>query len=669
MTSSLEPQPILVRCRRFQVQVTFDPFGGLSPLEEHLLLGIASGEGSVDHLAQAFGLPKRLVLDACVELLRAGMLVIKADRLEVAPVVQQRIGRDPRAPTKGWARSFESAAPPGPETVVLLQELLSGSLLPPPGGPSIREPRPPEAPIHPEVSRPEEVSTLDLLLALGRVRTTRRDEDSRARRGQMSSASRIREARLVRPIGGVTAPAASLDTTIVVSLVCRQPDMLSDPPRFGIIGPDVIPTGVRRRMALALSDLWQRGHGRGPKQFFTRLDLSGGVDEDDGVPPLTHPIRAAQRLQHQWNEARGQAPAQVHASLSDLERDTADELAEAVQYGASIVIDPPTDGRRSRIVEALEQAEQQVVITAAAELAQDAEFLAQVKSTAERGVSVFLLGPESRELHEMANALESHRRTERGGHTIVATGRIDSGARVVVCDIDWVHVAGTSMPRGVRLGTRREGVVARAVVEIVGWLRTQVPDVRQRRMLLDSPALFGRRFGDVELLPEMSAPAEGGFAQLWETAWSHRVDEHARSVERALPLAIPVCDGAHRELLSLAIQSSQQRLVIAAGNPSPTSMPTPLVRDLGRAARRGVKIRIVLGPQAHWGPDLSTQRAQLEGVGIAFEDRLASFEALVCDDWCLVGSYRYSSSETSARRELSVRVFGDEIVDTVAGAI
>lgn len=660
----IEPQPILVRCRRFEVQVTFDPFGGLSPLEEHLLLGIAAGEASVDALASGFGLPKRLVLDACVELLQAGFLAINGKQLEPSPLVRARMGTNPLQPRASWTRELSSSAPPQPETVVLLQELLSGSLIVPPPGPGVREPRPPEAPIHPDIPRLDDVSRLDLLLALGRIRPPQRDEDSRARAVLESRPSRIREARILRGFGAGASGLVSQDATIVVSLVARRDGAdAANPPRFGVVGPDTIPVGVRRRMAVALADLWQRGHGRGPKQFFTRLSSMDFDVEDDMVQPPRSPRRLVEELAVAWEAARTKPPSEVHGSLDALERDASDELGKMIVYRGQLQWKRGDDSHRSSVFDALDAAKQQVVIAAIDDLMVDDAFVDRVREAAERGLTVFSMVSDVTAHEGVIQRFEGVARTSRGGGVVVTTCLMELGARFVACDLDWVQVSSGS--HSLRVAADQAGPVANAVPDIVGWLRNKLVDGRHKRLLLDSPTLFGRRIGEVDVLGELPGPGEGPFAKLWEHAWSERIQEHRRRLEEALPLAVPVFDGDHRELWDLAIRDCGRRLLLESSGSGSSPLLASVVARLVEVSRRGVEVRVVLDAAGSSRPELQHQCKELEAAGVRVEWRPEPGCVLVCDDWCVVGSYRSLLPGQTPRHELSVRVFGDEIVDAV----
>jgi hypothetical protein len=666
VSPSSELQLILVRCRRFEVQVSFDHFGGLSPLEEHLLLALAAGEASVDALAAAFGLPRRLVLDACMELLQAGFLVVDGKTLAPSPTVRASIGPDPRQPSPGWARRLASAAPPEPETVVLLQELLSGSLIVPPQGSGFREPRPPEAPIHPEIPRLEDVSKLDLLLALGKVRPPRRDDDSRARPTQESRPSRIREARIMRSAGAGAGALVSRDATIVVSLVARHDDVDgSTLPRFGVVGPDTIPVGVRRRMSLALADLWQRGHGRGPKQFFTRLTFADMEEEADSLRPTRHPRRVVEALAAEWEAAQTKPPPEVHARLDALEREASDALGELILYRGRSQWTLGAQTQRASIIDALDAAKQQLVIVAVDDLVADEDLADRVRAAAERGLTVFLVESDAPTHEQAVQRFNGVARTSKGGGVVVSSCLMESGARLVVCDLDWVQVASGGHTRGLRVAAHLPGRVASAVSEILGWIRNQLVDGRHKRQLLDSPTLFGRRIDEVGVLSELPAPGQGPFEAFWRLAWSERVKEHAQRLATALPLAVPVFDGEHRELWDLGIRDAKERLLIASTQSGSSPLPASLVEGLLAASGRGVDVRLVLDAESLPGPEIRHQCRDLVAAGARVESRSEPGCLLVCDDWCVVGSYRSLLPTSTQRHELSVRVFGDDTVDAV----
>jgi hypothetical protein len=650
-----EPQPVLVRCRRFVVQVTYDPFGGLSPLEEHLLRMAAAGVGSVNGLARALSLPRRLVLDACVELLQAGLLFVVEGRLEPSPVARGAMGPDPQRPVAGWTSSLCSAATPEPDMMVLVQELLSGSLLVPPQGPGLLDPWPPEAPIHPEVPRLEDVPKLDLLVALGRARAPRRDEDSRIRPGQPSRPIRIREARIMRSLGSGAGGLESRDATVVVSVLARRAASEADPPRFSVVGPDSIPMGARRRMTRALSELWQLGYGRGSKQFFSRLRFVA-TDETE-LEPAPHPRRVVARLVEERRGIRGEPKVDDYRHLLALERDIGDELGDALAYTSKV---ETSADHRALVLEALANAQLQVVLTVSGELIEDEAVMACAREAAERGATVIMVASR-----ENAPRLTSVKRTARGGAVVVAAVPMAAGA-VVVQDLAWIHVASGPRARGLRIEGPASGRVARAIPEVLGWLRSQLDDPRHGKLLLDVPALFGRRVEPGEVLGELPAPPEGSIgAKLWGDVWDTRVREHHRRVEQALPLAIPVFDGGHDELLAYAVRDARKRLAIASSGAGDTALPMALVARLIATAGRGTAVHLVLDAARSPGPDIVRQRAELEAAGVVVVVRPDPGDVLLCDDWCVVGSHCYLHPDRRQQRGLSVRAFGDEQVDAV----
>jgi len=673
MSSIARPESILVRCRRFEVVVTLDPFGGLSPLEEHLLLAVTHGESTVEALGGHLRLPRRLVLDACVDLLQTGLLVVAQEgTLEPNRSVRDAIGRDPTRPKPRWKEGLDSSSPPQPETMVLLQELLSGALFAPLPGPGHRPPSPLQVPIHPDVSRLEDVPKLDIFLALGRSRRVRRDEDNQARPGLASRPSRIRDARLLQDPRGNRIGSDVKETSIAISLLARHGRSTDDPPLFKVVGPDAIPAAVRRRMAVALTDLWLRGYARGSGQFFDRLRCEGG-DEDESGPLVAspHPRRAVERLRARWESEREQAPIEIHDALSEQEREVWEELCEVTRYGAGLEFDD-TSTHRQRLLEALAAAKRQVVVIGARGLVHDKEVIERLKEAAERGVMVLLAGIVSEDRETLTSLFERFSRTKRGGAVMVAECLMKSGARVIVCDLNWAHLTSgkawsdESSAVGIRIRGPEREPLARAIPELLEWLRGQLAAARMRPLLLASPTLFGKHSPtNVEIVPEVSAPPEGTFAALWPKLWSQRIDEHEARLVDALPLAVPVFDGDHLLLMRLALDRSEHRISIESADLGSTELSSTTLASLAAAAARGVEVRVKCPTLGSPNPEISRRRQDLEAAGVKVMVNDTQANLLVCDDWCLIGSYRYLQATNDTRRELSLRIFDDELVDRI----
>jgi hypothetical protein len=399
-------------------------------------------------------------------------------------------------------------------------------------------------------------------------------------------------------------------------------------------------------MTRALSELWQLGYGRGPKQFFSRLRFVA-TDEAE-VEPAPHPRRVAGRLD--------EPKVDDFRRLLELERDVSDELVDALAYAANV--DSSAD-HRALVLEALANAHLQVVLTVSVQLAEDEAVMECAREAAERGTTVIMVASR-----EDAPRLAAVTRTARGGAVVIAVAPMAVGA-VVVQDLAWIHVASGPRTRGLRIEGRVPGRVARAIPEVLGWLRSQLDDPRHGKLMLDIPALFGRRVEPEEVLGELPAPEGSMGANLWGQVWAARVREHHRRVEHALPLAIPVFDGGHDELLAHAVRAARKRLAIASSGAGDMALPMALVAGLVTAAGRGAEVRLVLDAACSPGPDIVRQRAELENAGVTVVARPDPGDVLVCDDWCVVGSHCHLSSGRQQRRGLSMRVFGNDVVEAV----
>lgn len=698
MSAGREPQLVAVRCRRFEVRVTLDPFGGLSPLEQHLLLAVAVGRTTVTALADHLALPQRLVLNACVELLQAGRLHVDPNgEIMLSPGVRRAIGDDPTHPDEGWAQRLISSASPEPYTVVMLQEQLSGALIELPSGPGIRESTPLFAPVHPDVPRLEELPKIELILALGRAQRVRRDDDSRARPQGEQKPLRIRDVQLLRTAQARTtadarllrtaqARASSDETIITVSLLAQTLEPGDDqPPLFRIVGPDAIPVVIRRRMAARLTDLWQRGYGRGPRQFFTRLTIDEQSDDEAVSMTPSRPRAWLRQLQNAWEQARGGDPAEVHGDLSERERFLWDELSDAIQYAAQV---EPVSGRsnyRAQLQDALNNAEKQVVIADAGvdALADDDELSACVRDAAERGVTVHLVqtarhhAKSGKAAHEWTHPFAEHQKTGRGGGVMVTDRPANADAQFVICDLDWMCVsgAGSAVPTaaagtngiGVRIAAREERRTARAITGVLTWTRSLLPDFRLRPLLIDSPVLFGKSYEakPAVFLPPVPPPQDGPFAKLWPILWNERVRYLAGQLDNALPLAMPVFDSDHRLLFLHAAESVERRLLVESPRITPAGLSQWLCDALVAAVKRGVSVCIAYEERRAFSPAVEDRWRALADAGVSLVERRVPAPTIACDDWCIVGKFPYLAPVPSGWRTLGVRIFDDALVESL----
>lgn len=691
------PYDVLLVCRRFNVMVSYLPYDGLTPIESHLLRAVVVRADTLEALAEHLRLTLPIVLDACVDLLGAGLLEIAADgQLIVSDVVRDRMG-DPLQPREGWEMSFATAAAPEPQSVTLLQETVTGAVFRAASRAPFEQMGLPRLPPSPELSSVEELSPADLLFAvLARPPRVEENagEDRPALNAPVRADARIGEVRLQRLTGAVNGLGA-VDVgnqLLPVQLAAQQVD--DGPPRFQLLGPSTIPAVVRRKIATGLGDLWNREIARKSGQFFDRIANALGSAPLEVEPYLNDPFLDVLELEREVEEHTKAPTAAAHERLSGLENTTSESVEWAAQCTATVDLVVGARAHHEAFKRALVDAKQQVVLACpwvkrlAVQSVRD-----QIAAAVSRGVLVCLLwGIERGEkLDESTQQfLQSVARHESGGGVIVSDRSTVSHAKVIACDHDWLIVSScnflSSGPErmtdevGIRLTSPPPRVdpdpndariaPSHSMSKILRWVRDIVPDFRLRQRIIDSPALLGMAERSrrppivVEILPPvLDVPIS---VQLWARAFRQRATALRKQLERARPIALPVRDLEHREILLYAVECAAKRLYLESPDIGAAGLSQPVINDLKRARARGVDVRLRYHERAIAGEEGDAAWRSLAEVGVVVAKVDTHAKLLVCDDWIVVGSFNFLSFAGRGRHELGIRVFDGDLADQLS---
>jgi phosphatidylserine/phosphatidylglycerophosphate/cardiolipin synthase-like enzyme len=687
-------QQALLPCRRFDVLVTYHAFDGLTPLEANALRAIAAGARSLDVLVEHLGIPQRLVLDVCIDLLAAGALEIDGDGSLVASATTLERIRSWQSPKAGWEASFSTSAAPPPAVVPLMQEMVSGQVF-------RAIPRQSDfrrglhmLPVAPDLAPLDAMGRTELLAAvLARpirlaASTPATDvDDFRPRR------TRVGEVRMRRiDVGSVPARPA-LYTSIQHVQVDVAGTLVDEdmPPRFAVLGPDTIPAAVRQRIGTALAALWDRGSGRGPGQVFDVLRFDTTEEEAFSVRAEL-PDAAVDRLDAALAAVGPAAEVADHEHLLALERDAGAAVLRAVGACAGAALVDGSDAHHDALREALETASEQVVVACPwVRRLDDPNVREMFRRAIERGIRVGIIwGIAADEpLPGGLVLLRDELAPQHRGRLRFAERASRSHAKVIVCDHSWAIVTSSnflsSSPGRVtsELGMRLSSPPPRLdpdpsdtrvasshpITEVLRWTRSAVPDYRIARDLIDSPVLFGlssalRRVAEPPpIIPPNTLPLA---QKLWRNEWKKRVAEFREQLDRARPYAMPVDSASHRDLLFDAIATARRHVLIESPSVAQAGTSAPFVEAVLEARQRGVEIAIRFGDREPAGPEGDSRWARLAAAGVRMIEADTHAKLLVCDDWSLVTSFNLLSFEGRRRRELGIQVIHAELAERIA---
>jgi phosphatidylserine/phosphatidylglycerophosphate/cardiolipin synthase-like enzyme len=684
----------LLPCRRFDVLVTYHAFDGLTPLEANALRAIAAGAGSVDVLVEHLGIPQRLVLDVCIGLLAAGAIEIDAEGALVASATAlDRIGSW-QSPKPGWEAAFSTSTAPPPVVVPLMQEMVGSEVFRAIRRQSDFRRGLHTLPVDPDITPLDAIGRTELLAAVlarpirlaGSAPATGGD-DFRPRR------ARVGEVRMRRLDVGSDPTQPALHTSVQFVQVDLAGTQIDEemPPRFAVLGPDTIPTVVRQRVGTGLAALWDRGCGRGPGQVFDILRFDTPEEEVYAVRAEL-PDVPVDRLEAALTAVGSVAEVADHERLLALERDAGAAVLRAVGACAGAVLVDGAAAHYRALREALETANDQVVVACPwVRRLEDAALRTMFRKAVERGIRVGIVwGIAADESLPSGLALlrdelaPEHRRRLR-----FAERASRSHAKLIVCDHSWAIVTSSNFlssepdrltsELGVRLNSPPPQLdpdpsdtrvaSSHPITEVLRWARSVVPDYRVARDLIDSPVLFGltsavRRVAEP---PPIIPPDTIPLAQtLWRNEWTNRVTEFREQLAQARPHAMPVDSASHRDLMFDAIATARRRVLIESPTVKQAATSAPFVELVLEARQRGVDIAIRFAEREPAGPEGDARWAKLAAAGVRMIEADTHAKVLVCDGWAVVTSFNFLSFEGRHRREFGVQVVDTELAERIA---
>lgn len=689
-------QDALLACRRFSVEVTLGPHDGLTIIEQFVLRSILLGADRVESLVGVLGLPPRMLLDTSIDLLSRGLIDVAPDGpLEVHSSVKEAIG-DPTLPRKDWYLVFQSADLPEPRLITLFQDLVAGEVFLARRLPILERQRLPMMPENADVPDLDEIPQGILLSAVTQALRSRAPVDPQ---GDLQGEVPVlpRDARVLRvrlrrsgPSGG---PVSHVDTSRVLVPVQIQVRDRGDlePPDVRILGPSLIPSRARRTIESTLTHLWLREFGRGPDQFFDRINKSLMVAADEDVAPLVDPNVAINHFDTMLTDSV-KPPDQKHKELMLLDSAIGPTLEDLARQAAfSEVIAGTANQFRSAALEALENAKQQVVLACPwiRQIGRSAELQDALRNAIRRGLTIVLIwgidrnpAPDLDPAWVFLRELELESRKTTGALLFSRRGAI-SHAKVIISDMDWALVSScnflnTDSDRrtreiGIRIRNGDDGVPL-PLQTVLAWTRRLLPDYRVRERCLDSPLLFNRTearqptpVGENILPPQLDLGTIG--LQAWDSAWQRRRSEFGELHQLTRSAVVPIIDARHREILVHAISHANSRIGIVSHQVTIHGFSESIVEALLNARSRGVSVRIShdVNAYADADPAVRTRLGRIANAGaiVTALDNHAKF--LVCDSWALVSSHNFLSLDPGLRsaHELGLQVFHPDAVEAL----
>lgn len=710
----------LVPCRRFKVGVQLGSQEGLGHIEQFVLRAILAGADSLPALRDLLRLEERVVLDACMDLLRSGYLTIdrESGRMAVTPVVSAVMG-SPTDPEHGWAQRLSSSRPPDAQEFDLLQDLVSGSVFPIPRAPFGARGTflAPEDDQIPGVIEIPKATLLHAVVGTVRKRTA---NDSNEERVRATNRLRVLDVTLT---GGGTVPPGEVTTTrmaITIEVIARGVWTEEEAPPLAVIGPPELPASVRRAIAHGLAELWRRGIARGAGQFFAllreRLEALPAV-ENEAAPSFETPYELSDEFTATTNSLPALRPgegrdwAAVHRQVASRYAEIRERVEDWASRDARVEIVQGAAAHHDLLLKALASAQHQVVLVNpwVKRLSSDRTLRDALRDAVHRGIRIHLVWGMDRR-HTYSEQFDAVAREfvaglgaselRRGGLFLCEQA---SGvhAKVIVCDLSWALVSScnflnsgperSALEVGLKISApateaSKEGAVhgderrsaARAVQETLLWARGLMPDFRVRRTLSIDPTLEGLR-ERVRTLPvniEPHAPEDFPYSvKIWSDEWQRRAAGIAGFISESEALVQPIRDGEHRQLLDVALSAAKRRLIVASDKLGTGVLGEATVRLLHDARQRGVDVTLVYADDSGVVGDTALRRNELATAGVRMLRRDSHAKALVCDDWAVVASFNflsfegYYSDERIARREFGVRVVSTAISEEVAALL
>ncbi|MBJ70532.1 MAG: hypothetical protein CMN31_04055 [Sandaracinus sp.] len=675
--------------------------GRLTPIELVALRGIAAGLDDVQSLSQVVGLGQRPTLDLIYDFWLKGYVVVDTAQARV------RLAGEAETANRGDGLAALATAENNLEVVPLVQELVSGAVLPHIGRPHSLGPESTLVPtIRTGVSL-EGVTRGEILDAV------RREVDRRSRK---LGRPLVAQEAWIEPDQLLTEAATGASFVQQRRFLPLVADIEMDPDSgrlvFQVVEAPDVPPPVRKEIERKLSLLSERL----PEQlFFKRLRQEFERSASDSVP--TEQDSALERLCRTAKGLQDTDPGLVesrHDQLLELYRDAVFEIRAAVNAAANVRPIVGYAAHEAEVRRMITEAERQLVlgnpwIKADALLDPPPDqtecWFDLIKGALTRGVQVFVLWgiqADSRLENQARNALLDLA-ARHPGRLSVSSRSSTLHAKIVVRDAveslvtSYNFLSPPTRRDSLELGLVVKGpeptVAPAAVLDLLDWARHAYPEhVAGQRMLLlpqelgaEEPALPTFPHAP-EALDAVAAQREGAavapavrhWAQEWE-AVADELDELAKAHVGGADLLV---DREHREALWRALRNSVDRLAVLSDQLSVDVVTDRFARLLRSRLEAGARCSFVYrregATDVEGGPS-SRLREQAE----LFPDLCRLVEArshakvLVSDNEVTVGSFNFlsyggeytGSTSGPERAELSLRVRSQKAVDDVLEAL
>lgn len=675
--------------------------GALTPIELIALRGIAAGLDEVQSLAQVVGLGQRPTLDLIYDFWLKGYVVVDSAQARV------RLAGAAEAANKAGGLATLATAENNLEVVPLIQELVSGAVLPHIGRP------------HPLCAESAMVPTLRPGLSLNEVT---RGEILAAVKSQVERQAR----KLGRPLVAQEAwiePDQLLTEAATGNSFVQQrrflpvwADIEMDPDsgrlHFRIIEAPEVPPPVCKDIERHLSLLAERL----PEQlFFKRLRQAFERAPLDGEP--TEPDSAVERLCRTAKGLEDLDPGLVdvrHKLLVELHREAGFEIRAAANAEASVRPVVGYEEHEAAIGRMIATADRQLIlgnpwIRAGGLLdrqpGMSKAWFDMLDAALSRGVQVFFLWgiqADSRLDDQARNALLDLG-ARYPGRLFLSPRSATLHAKLVVRDAHAALLTSynfldpssqrDSLEVGLLVEGSEPGIAPAAVLDALEWARNRYPDHLTAQRILLTPHEMGASEPIPPTIPPtpeafdaVAAQRENGTAtsavRHWAQEWAATADELASLAEAHAGGAELLIDREHRETLWRALRGSVDRLAVLSDQLSVDVVTDRFARMLRARLESGTRCAFVYRREGASDRD-DGPSARIREQADAFAESCSLVEArshakiLISDDEITVGSFNFlsyggeyaGSTSGPERAELSLRVRSADAVDQVLSAL
>ena len=670
---------LVVPCLSFGVRARFAAADGLTRVELITLRAVAAGVDEVPALESFLGLGARPVLDLIHDLWLKGHLVVDAHEARV------RLSSKAQRAQASGALDQLATSEKNIEIIPLMQDLLSGSILPLMGRARPAGPRSQLVPTERSRLVLDEVSPNTLLQAAQQQveRRRRNSDDSDAAALQVVEAWLEPEQLITGALPGASfQPGARY---LHLQAEVRQ-DADSQRLDFQIRDPD-LPTAVRRAIGRALSALADRLPDH---LFFKQLREKGKEREAQpnraALDELTRKLKGLEALNPGLIEV-------TQESLATLLAEAAADRDDRRRQQASVRLLEGIEAQEGLIRQMLSEAEHQVVIgnpwvRTEALLRRlpggEESWLDLLRGALARGVQVVLLWGirrDSRLDEAVSNALYDLQ-ARHPGRLIFSARATALHGKFVIGDARWALVTSYNFldpakEPAFELGLCVESVEPRvapeAVLALLDCARRLFPEYELGRQILCLPTELGRAEALAPAPP--SPPEKPGVTapeiRHWAHCWQAQVDELVLSMSSLGTRVELVTDQTHAHLLWRALHEAGRRLVVVSDRLSTDVVTDRFVARLRERLEAGTPCQLIFRREGASdlveGPAARVFALQLEYEKLSLHEAESHAKLLISDDEVLLGSFNFLSfggvyrAGRRERAELSLRVV-DELV-------